>query len=108
MEHIHHHSEESHTHHHEACDGHCHKYGEAGHHHHEHNQTGQLCKIGITIVLLIAAVIIEKHCELPTWQLLLIYLIPYLFIGFDTQLPDGATACIVSEANMNTRKANIS
>ena len=45
---------------------------------------GQLCKIGITIVLLIAAVIIEKHCELPTWQLLLIYLIPYLFIGFDT------------------------
>ena len=84
MEHIHHHSEESHTHHHETCDGHCHKHGEAGHHHHEHNQTGQLCKIGITIVLLIAAVIIEKHCELPTWQLLLIYLIPYLFIGFDT------------------------
>ena len=84
MEHIHHHSEESHTHHHEACDGHCHKHGEAGHHHHEHNQMGQLCKIGITIVLLIAAVIIEKHCELPTWQLLLIYLIPYLFIGFDT------------------------
>ena len=84
MEHIHHHSEESHTHHHETCDGHCHKHGEAGHHHHEHNQMGQLCKIGITIVLLIAAVIIEKHCELPTWQLLLIYLIPYLFIGFDT------------------------
>ena len=84
MEHIHHHSEESHTHHHEACDGHCHKHGETGHHHHEHNQTGQLCRIGITIVLLIAAVIIEKHCELPTWQLLLIYLIPYLFIGFDT------------------------
>ena len=84
MEHIHHHSEESHTHHHEACDGHCHKHGEAGHHHHEHNQTGQLCRIGITIVLLIAAVIIEKHCELPTWQLLLIYLIPYLLIGFDT------------------------
>ena len=84
MEHIHHHSEESHTHHHEACDGHCHKHGETGHHHHEHNQTGQLCRIGITVVLLIAAVIIEKHCELPTWQLLLIYLIPYLFIGFDT------------------------
>ena len=84
MKHIHHHSEESHAHHHEACDGHCHKHGEAGHHHHEHNQTGQLCKIGITIVLLIAAVIIEKHWELPTWQLLLVYLIPYLFIGFDT------------------------
>lgn len=30
-----------------------------------------------------------------------------MFIGFDTQLPDGATACIVSEANMNTRKAHM-
>ncbi|MBQ5993746.1 MAG: cadmium-translocating P-type ATPase [Bacteroidales bacterium] len=45
---------------------------------------GQLGKIGVTIVLLIAAVLIEKHCALSTWQLLLVYLIPYLFIGFDT------------------------
>ena len=36
------------------------------------------------MALLIAAVIIEKRCDLPTWQLLLIYLIPYLLIGFDT------------------------
>ena len=36
------------------------------------------------MVLLIAAVIIEKKCNLATWQMLLIYLIPYLFIGFDT------------------------
>ena len=30
-----------------------------------------------------------------------------MFIGFDTQLPDGATACVVNEANMTTRKAHI-
>ena len=84
MEHIHHHSEESHSHHHEGCAGHCHNHGEEGHHHHEHSLKGQLGKIGVTIVLLIAAVLIQKHCALSTWQLLLIYLIPYLFIGFDT------------------------
>ena len=84
MEHIHHHSEKSHSHHHEGCAGHCHNHGEDGHHHHEHNLKGQLGKIGVTIVLLIAAVLIEKHCALSTWQLLLVYLIPYLFIGFDT------------------------
>ena len=84
MEHIHHHSEKSHSHHHEGCAGHCHNHGEEGHHHHEHNLKGQLGKIGVTIVLLITAVLIEKHCALSTWQLLLVYLIPYLFIGFDT------------------------
>ena len=36
------------------------------------------------MVLLIAAVVIEKRCNLTTWQLLLIYLIPYLLVGFDT------------------------
>ena len=35
-------------------------------------------------MLLVAAVIIEKRCDLPTWQLLLVYLVPYLLIGFDT------------------------
>ena len=84
MEHIHHHSEKSHSHHHEGCASHCHNHGEEGHHHHEHSLKGQLGKIGVTIVLLIAAVLIEKHCALSTWQLLLVYLIPYLFIGFDT------------------------
>jgi Cd2+/Zn2+-exporting ATPase len=41
-------------------------------------------KIAITVVLLVAAVLIEKHTNLTTWQLLLVYLVPYLFIGFDT------------------------
>ena len=41
-------------------------------------------KILVTVVLLVAAVVIEKHTSLNTWQLLLVYLVPYLFIGFDT------------------------
>ena len=38
----------------------------------------------LTIILLVGAVLIEKYCQLPTWQLLLIYLVPYLLIGHDT------------------------
>ena len=37
-----------------------------------------------TVILLIAAVVIEHTFSLPTWQLLIIYLVPYLLIGFDT------------------------
>jgi len=35
-------------------------------------------------LLLIAAVWVEHHLSLTTWQLLLVYLIPYLLIGHDT------------------------
>ena len=34
--------------------------------------------------MLAVAVFIEKTCNLPTWQLLLIYLVPYLLIGHET------------------------
>ena len=44
----------------------------------------QIWLIGVTTVLLIAAVLVEKHLNLSTWQLLLVYLIPYLFIGHET------------------------
>ncbi|MBQ4355989.1 MAG: heavy metal translocating P-type ATPase, partial [Bacteroidales bacterium] len=44
----------------------------------------QIIKIVLTVVLLVVAVIIEKRCALETWQLLLVYLVPYLLIGFDT------------------------
>lgn len=40
--------------------------------------------IAVTAVLLAGAVIIEKHCALPTWQMLLVYLIPYLLVGAPT------------------------
>ena len=54
------------------------------HHEHEHGQHRQLWTIGITTLLLIAAVIIEKNTSLNTWQLLLVYLVPYLLIGSGT------------------------
>lgn len=40
--------------------------------------------IAITAVLLGVAVLVEKYCQLATWQLLLIYLVPYLLIGRET------------------------
>lgn len=40
--------------------------------------------ISVTAVLLVGAVCIEKFCQLPVWQLLVIYLVPYLLIGFGT------------------------
>ena len=54
------------------------------HHHHEHNLHKQLLQILITAVLLIAAVAIEHYFSLSTWQLLIVYLVPYLYIGHDT------------------------
>lgn len=40
--------------------------------------------ISVTTVLLVCDVCIEKFCQLPVWQLLVIYLVPYLLIGFGT------------------------
>ena len=69
----------SHDHHHEHGHEHNHE------HHHEHGDLKKsLILIAITAVLLAVAVYIEKTCNLATWQLLLIYLVPYLLIGHDT------------------------
>lgn len=54
------------------------------HHHHDHNAHKQIALICLTAILLLGAVFVEKSTQLPTWQLLLVYLIPYLLIGFDT------------------------
>ena len=35
-------------------------------------------------VLLVAAILIEKNTDWKTWQYLLLYLIPYLILGYDT------------------------
>ncbi len=65
------------------CHEHCHS------HEHEHNHShggleGQVFLIATTAVLLAVAVAVEKSCDLATWQLLLVYLVPYLLIGHDT------------------------
>ena len=59
----------------------------AHHHEHEEEEEGlrpRLVRIGITVALLIVAVLVEKNCSLPVWQLLLVYLVPYLYIGRHT------------------------
>jgi len=67
----------SHEHHHHEC---C----EHEHHHHHDGHKNQLILIITTVILLAVAVWIEHHYQFATWQLLLIYLIPYLLIGHDT------------------------
>ena len=89
MAHLHeHHHDEccSHEHHHE----HHHDHEGHEHHHHEHSLKKQLWLIIATVILLIVAVLIEHyplsiiHYPLNKWQLLLVYLVPYLLIGHET------------------------
>ena len=73
-----------HEHHHEHHHEHAEHHHEHHHEHEEHDLKSQLWLIAITVVLLIAAVLIEKNLNLATWQLLLVYLVPYLLIGHET------------------------
>lgn len=71
-----------------GCDHkHDHNHGHSHEHSHSHAHDGLKSKvvlIGTTILLLVGAALIEHFMNLATWQLLLIYLIPYLLIGHDT------------------------
>ena len=80
----HHHEEEG-----SSCEHH--------HHHGEEGQRGKLLKIVLAAVLLAAAVYIEHTFALPTWQLLLVYLVPYLLVGWDT-LKEAAEGLMEGEA----------
>lgn len=42
-----------------------------------------MIRIIATVVLLIAAVVVEKTANFAVWQLLLVYLVPYLLISYD-------------------------
>ena len=44
----------------------------------------QLFIIALAAILLVVAVVVEHTCSLPTWQMLLIYLVPYLIAGHET------------------------
>lgn len=84
--------EEKKHHHHHYCDCSMDEHEHHEHHgcscHHHHHEEGSLKSklylIGVTIILLIIAVFVEKNYDLATWQLLLVYLIPYLLIGHET------------------------
>ena len=45
---------------------------------------GRIALIVAAALLLVGAVVIEHNLALPTWQLLLVYLVPYLIVGHDT------------------------
>lgn len=68
-----------------------HKHGHNHGHSHEHSHChahdglkGKVVLIGTTILLLVGAALIEHSINLAIWQLLLIYLVPYILIGHDT------------------------
>ena len=86
-EHEHSHSH-CHCHDHEHSHGHSHEGGGHCHcHEYSHENGGlkrQIALIITTAILLVVAIVIEKNFDLPTWQLLLIYLVPYLLIGHET------------------------
>ena len=91
----HHHEKECHCH-----EGHEHHHHEEHEHHHHHEEGGvkeSIIKIALATVLLVAAVIIEKRTDWPTWAYLLIYLIPYLIVGWET-LTEAAEALVHGEA----------
>ena len=95
--------EEKHIHEHEHCE-HCHhehdhehEHEHHHHHHHEEEGHGRLVKIIVATVLLIGAVLVEKFTDWTTWQYLLLYLIPYLVVGWDT-LKEAAEGLLHGEA----------
>ena len=95
--------EEEHDHHESlhgcGCGCHCHE-SPAGHsahnhgksqwhchchcHHHHGSGRGKVLQIVLSALLLVGAVVVEKNCALSVWQLLLIYMVPYLLAGYAT------------------------
>ena len=94
-EHEHHHEHEHHEHHH-----HEHEHEHEHHHHHgeeEEEGHGRLVKVIAAAVLLAIAVVIEKYTAWATWQYLLLFLVPYLVVGWDT-LKEAAEGLLEGEA----------
>lgn len=91
------HEHHEHHHHHEHEHEHEHE-----HHHHHHGEEeeeghGRLVKVIAAAVLLAIAVIIEKYSDWATWQYLLLFLVPYLVVGWDT-LKEAAEGLLEGEA----------
>ena len=56
-------------------------------HHHHHHHNGSRRKVALILaasLLLAVAAWVEHALALPTWQLLLVYLVPYLLVGAST------------------------
>ena len=98
-EHHHHHENEccEHEHHHEH--NHEHNHEHEHHHHHEEDEEGRgrIIKIVSSTVLLIAAAIIERKTNWADWQYLMLFLVPYLIVGWET-LKEAAEGLLEGEA----------
>ena len=76
----HHHTCHCHEHEHE-CE--CHEH----HHEHHHEEGGPreaIIRIAAATVLLIGASILTEHVAMPLWAQLLVFLVPYFIVGWDT------------------------
>lgn len=76
---------------------HHHEHAHEHEHHHEEGTRERLLTIGASAILLVIAVLIERHTHWHTWQYLLLYLVPYLIAGWDT-LKEAAEALAEGEA----------
>ena len=101
MIHEHHHCENEscgHSHHEHE---HFHEHSHEHHHHHDEDEEGEgrgrIVKIIVATVLLAAAVIVEHKTAWKEWQYLLIFLVPYLIMGWDT-LKEAAEGLMHGEA----------
>lgn len=73
-----------HTHNHHDHHGCSHDNHEHEHHHHHGNTRHKIALICTSAILLGIAVWIEHTCSMAVWQLLLIYMVPYLLVGHET------------------------
>ena len=67
------------------------------HDHHPDETRESVIKIAAAALLLAAAIYIERHTQWQVWQYLLLYLVPYLIVGWDT-LKEAAEALAHGEA----------
>ena len=73
-------SDDAHSHSH----SHSHEHHHHHHHHHHANHAIAVVRIALTVVLLIVAKVIGHYMALPMWKLLMVYLVPYLIVGWGT------------------------
>ena len=98
-EHHHHHENEccENEHHHEHNHEHNHEHEHNHHHEEEEEGRGRIIKIVSSTVLLIAAAIIERKTNWADWQYLMLFLVPYLIVGWET-LKEAAEGLLEGEA----------
>ena len=85
----HHHTCHCHEHEHECqCGEHEHECKCHEHHHEHHHEAGgpreAIIRIVAATVLLIGASILTEHVAMPLWAQLLVFLVPYFIVGWDT------------------------